>query len=333
MTTSGPARRNTRKDKSGLASWFSGLPGKKQKQAAKTVTIRVERSVKRRVLKLGKKGRKHASEAFESDKVSGRDIEITREVMQGIAGGPAKPVPVTAPPPGPVHEPETFTCVQCGARMPSGAERCPTCDSHYLNGISDEQLRDLEEAEGAAQNETLPDSVRMIERSKAPCIHFSAESGTVSYLQVDDDAPDISLECGHCGTEIEFDAERCPICGSKLENPRIGLAGLFAGMEFDDIGSEEMDCPVCGERVTVLDGKCPACQETIKPNGTEDSCEKIDPVIHTENVVFLHLDVSTGEVNFLQRLARNQGFEQATVQLDGIGTAGFDKDWKGLSRV
>jgi hypothetical protein len=38
-------------------------------------------------------------------------------------------------------------------------------------------------------------------------------------------------------------------------------------------------------------------------------------------------------VNFLQKLAKNQGFEQMTVQLEGIGRSGFDKDWKSLSRV
>ena len=48
----------------------------------------------------------------------------------------------------------------------------------------------------------------------------------------------------------------------------------------------------------------------------------------------MHLDVETGELNYLQRLAKRLGFEQMTVHLDGIGqSGGFEKDWKSLSRI
>jgi hypothetical protein len=103
-------------------------------------------------------------------------------------------------------------------------------------------------------------------------------------------------------------------------------------MEFGENDlEEELDCPHCGEHVSLAQGACPACHEKVEG---ADSAGKIEPVVHGDNVVFMHLDVETGELNYLQRLAKRLGFEQMTVHLDGIGqSGGFEKDWKSLSRI
>jgi len=330
MTGDEPAGSKAKRRDDGSTSWFAS---KKEEEPNQKVMIKVETRVKRKVLKLGKKGRRHASEAYESAKVTSKDMEITREVLESVASRPAAPAPAPSSPSYQSHEPKTFTCGQCGASVPVGASLCPKCECHYLNDISDEQLRDLESAEREVNEETLPDAGRMIGRTDAPCIHFDAMDGTVSYLQEDHDLPNISVLCINCDTEIEFETDRCPICGTKLDKPEGGLVGLFTGMEFDSDESMEMDCPFCGEHVVLANGTCPTCNEAVRPADVGSPAERIDPVIHMGNVVFLHLDVSTGEVNFLQKLAKNQGFEQMTVQLEGIGPSGFDKDWKSLSRV
>jgi ribosomal protein L40E len=330
MTVNEPARSKAKRREGGSTSWFAS---KKQVEPKPKEMERVERTVRRRVLKLGKKGRRHASEAYESAKVTSKDIEITREVMGGIGNGPSTPVPAPSPLSDQSNEPETFTCAQCGASVPVGASQCPKCDSRFLKDISDEQLRGLESAERDTREEVFPDADRVVGRKEAPFIHFDAEDGTVSYLQDDHDMPNVSVICSHCDTEIEFQADRCPICGTKLDKNESGLVGLFTGMEFDTDESTEMDCPFCGEHVVMVNGTCPSCNVAVRPADIGGPAERIDPVIHTGNVVFLHLDVSTGEVNFLQKLAKKQGFEQTTVQLEGIGHSGFDKDWKGLSRV
>jgi rubrerythrin len=314
----------------GRTSWFSG---KKKEEPERRTTIKVERTFNRRVLKLGKKGRHHGSEAYESAKVTTKDMEITREVLESIGSGPAAPAPAPSLRHDQSDEPETFVCAQCGASVPLGASACPKCECHYLADISDEQLQDLEKAEREVNENNLPETCRMIGRMEAPCIHFDAVDGKISYLQNDQDVPNISMVCSNCETEIEFDTDRCPICGEKLSKDEGGLVSLFTGMDFDNDESMEMDCPFCGEHVTLADGTCPSCNEIVRPDDADSPDERIDPVIHMGNVVFLHLDVSTGEVNFLQKLTKNQGFEQMSVQLEGIGHSGFDKDWKSLSRV
>jgi hypothetical protein len=55
--------------------------------------------------------------------------------------------------------------------------------------------------------------------------------------------------------------------------------------------------------------------------------------VRSENVVFLHLDVETGELNYLQKLAHRLGLGRVSVKLDGIGKGGFEESWSSLSRV
>jgi len=330
MTDDDPARSKVRRREDGSTSWFAR---RKEEEPKQKVTIEAQKSVKRRVLKPGKNGKRHTSETYDSSKVMSNDIEITREVKESIGSDPAAPAQVPSPQTDQPNEPETFICGQCGASVPMGASLCPKCHCRYLNDVSDEQLRDLESAEREVREDTLPDAGQMIGRMEAPCIHFDALDGTVSYLEEDHELQNVSVVCSGCETEIEFEADRCPVCGTKLDKAEGGLVGLFTGMEFDSDESMEMDCPFCGEHVVIANGTCPACNEAVRPANVGSPAERIDPVIHMGNIVFLHLDVSTGEVNFLQKLARNQGFEQKTVQLEGIGRSGFDKDWKSLSRV
>lgn len=312
------------------AAQTSGFARKHDEEPPKTATAKVEKNVRRRVLKLGKMARHHASEACEPENVAREEPEITREVIEGTERAPQDPV--TGPLP-PVKKPNTFVCCQCGAEVPVGSDKCPGCDSLIVNDVSDEQLRDLENAEREVREETLSDVGRMLGRTETPCVHFDAEEGTVSYLQDDNDIPNVSAVCSNCDTEVEIDVDLCPICGAKLEKHESGLVGLIDGTEFDKDDSPEMECPFCGEHVLLEEGRCPACKEMVHPADDSGPSERVESVIHMDNVVFLHLDVSTGEVNYLQRLARNRGYEQLTVKLDEIGRGGFEKDWKSLSRV
>ncbi len=300
-----------------VESLIGGHKPKEDKEPIKTITVREEKKI-RRVVKTGKMARKHGSEAFQAPAMTEKDIKITEQVMEGIA--PSAPAPFKSE--------KTFACIECGAMIPTSADRCPSCHSLYLKDVSDEDIEEVETAEEALDQE----ADEFLATGATPCIHFDAETGTISYLENDDSDPDFMLECSHCGTAVQFNTDKCPICGTKLEMSDTGIVGLFADMEFAKADSREgLDCPLCGEHVSLMEGKCPACGEKVEG---ADAAEKIDPVIHGENVVFLHLDVATGELNYFQKLAKRLGFEQMTVHLDGIGRCGgFEHDWKSLSRI
>jgi uncharacterized protein with PIN domain len=315
----GPGSKKHKESSKEGASLFGRL--KKEPDDVQFVTVKEEKMHLRRVMKVKPRSIKHASEAMRGPAITERDIEITEKVIDGVTPTDREV---------PRAEPGSFNCLQCGSPISLGADRCPRCNSKYLE-ISDEALKELESAELDLEDESGEGEV--VDKEGAPCIHFDAETGTVSYLEDDDRAPDFVLECSHCGTEVQFDTDRCPICGTLLESSDRGLVSLFSDMKFDELKEDEMDCPLCGEHVTLTNGKCPACSEIIQGWDLKDPSARVDPVIHNDNVVFMHLDVETGELNYLQRLAKKLGFEQLTVQLDCINKPGFEQDWKSLSRI
>ncbi len=288
------------------------------------VTVTEGKKRVKRVVKAKPMSREHMSESMETPRVSDEDIKITAAVMQGIGSSPGRQAPSKAVEP-------VFTCFECGTAVPVNADRCPRCNTLYVRDVGKEDIDALD----SIDDEFAANTDEVISKGEIPCMHFNAESGTINYLETDTKAPDFEVECSHCGTLIGFDADRCPICGTKFESSDTGLVNLFSNMEFDKGCTGNIACPLCGENVELSGGRCPACGETVCEDNPRDPDRNVEPVIHNENVVFLHLDVESGEVNYLQRPARKLGFEQLTVKLDGIGKGGFDReiDWKSLSRI
>ena len=316
---------NDKRPLSKLESLFGKLrPKTEEEPEPEMVTVKEEKKRVKRVVKPKPMSRQHLSESFNTPAITKEDIAITESVMRGVAPSVATPI----------HENDSepsFACLECGAQVPISAERCPTCNTLYVRDLTEEQLIELESTE----DETQADEGDVLSKEDVPCIHFNPESGTISYLENDTRRPDFEVECSKCGTLIGFDTDRCPICGTKFEVVDTGIVGLFAHMEFDNDCAGEMDCPLCGERIVPVNGMCPSCKEMVHEDDPQDPDINVEPVIRNENVVFMHLDVESGEVNYLQRLARRLGFEQLTVKLDGIGRGGFEHetDWKSLSRI
>lgn len=212
------------------------------------------------------------------------------------------------------HAAKAFKCVQCGTTVPAGSQRCPWCRVLYIQGVRDEDLRQLEMAE----EESAGDRVDMLGRMCSPVVDFDVDMGVVNYLDADPAGAEPALECPHCGAVVQLHTEKCPICDTALEGGDTGLAGLYADMDFDSDPLTEVDCPFCGEHVNLRAGVCPACGTAIEVAGPKDDAEKVSPVVKSGNVIFLHLDVETGELDYLQRLADRLGFERVCVTLDGM---------------
>jgi hypothetical protein len=161
-------------------------------------------------------------------------------------------------------------------------------------------------------------------REFVPSVSFDAETGRIS-RHVDTQEPDEGKECFKCGTTLEFDAIRCPMCGTKFDEGDWGLVSLLGDQCFELLSSEEFDCPQCGERVRCSDGACPGCGTSIRSPPREEGTEKLSPVVKGENVVFLHLDVESGEVEYLRKSVKSRGFEHMAVYLpreDSNGCSG-----------
>jgi len=86
---------------------------------------------------------------------------------------------------------------------------------------------------------------------------------------------EFAVECKGCGTMIGFFTDRCPMCGKKFSARELDLVGLFKNTRF----------------------------------GGSQSKDKLKPVISEDNVLFVHLDVQSGKVDFVQGIGGSFAFK------------------------
>jgi len=316
-----PVKKDRKKDQTSIFGVVKGKVEAEPPKTTKTVTVREEKKHLRRVIKPKPMSRKHMAESLEAPKISEKDLRITEQVLESVITAPTAPKDMTAK--------RSFACMQCGTQVPIGAERCPRCNVRYLTDIPDDAMDDIAEDD----SELAAGFDEFLKQEGSPVIHFDAETGIMSVLESDDSEADFAFECSHCGTLVALDVDRCPICGTKLELGDTGIVGLFSDMEFDSSAESDFGCPFCGEVITPQKGRCPKCGELFVSDDPRDPTRKVKPVVIGENVVFMHLDVVTGELNYLQRLADKFNLEHMSVALEGIGSSSFDQDWKGISRI
>jgi len=157
-------------------------------------------------------------------------------------------------------------------------------------------------------------------RSFMHFFHFDAQTGRVTYLDDEKSSLGEVCECHKCGTALQYETDRCPVCGARFDEGDTGIVGLLADRGLDWEACAELDCPQCGEHVTLVGGKCPACGTVLLSDDTGQEDAPRSSLVSAENVIFVHLDVESGEMEYLQRLHKNRGFEHMAVRLDGAGS-------------
>lgn len=152
--------------------------------------------------------------------------------------------------------------------------------------------------------------------------HFDAQTGKVVYIDDEKNTLDAVCECHKCGTVMQFEADRCPVCGTRFDEGDAGIVALLGKEGLDWCTTPEMDCPQCGEHVKLVKGTCPECEASIITSDRSGGDERLDRLVSAENVVFVHLDVESGEIEYLQRLGGNRGFGHKAVQIQDSGSDG-----------
>lgn len=221
----------------------------------------------------------------------------------------------------------SFPCYQCGAEVSIDSDRCPKCRSFYIKGLKQEDIDELVKAE------------RMCEEPQTDFVQAHGPSvvqidGDIELMNLLDDGrfePGFVSECSHCGTVVELTTSSCPMCGTHLEHVSVCLVDVFADMEFDPEPSQDADCPYCGEHVTLLSGDCPSCGKAVGMKDRRDPDLKVRPLLKARDVVFLHMDIETGEVRVLKRDPARHRYDHVSVHLNGAGSDP-GKGKPGLSR-
>lgn len=223
----------------------------------------------------------------------------------------------------------SFTCFQCGAQVPFDTDRCPQCRSFYVKDVRDEEIDELLRAESTGES-ALGD---FVDAHGSSMVHFDTEIGLMHLLEDDRTDPGFVSECSRCGTVVELDTDRCPMCGATLTLEDHGLVRIFKDMDIAPGPVEEADCPYCGEHVTLESGHCPVCDKILDVrDGGRDPLLKVCPVLLADNVVFMHLDIGTGEIDILQRGLGRPRYHQMSLLLDWAGNGDQGADRKAPSR-
>lgn len=317
------------------SSIFDRLRSKSMDQR-EMVSLRVEKKPLVRIVEAKPKAIRHMSESIGEDSLSEDGLRITEAVVEGVASAPERAKRAetrsATPAPKPVR---AFSCLACGAPMPVDSHTCPRCHAKYLLDLLPQSVADLEYAEStlAGSRDYGEDDGEDLGFDEFPVIYFDAEGGVMNYLEHKGGESDFVLECINCNTLIQLDIDRCPLCGHPLEVSDVGLLNLIQGSDFDEGCPSELECPHCGEHVTLRDGCCPACESVIVDLSPGSPGKKVVPLIKAENVVFIHIDLETGDLNFLQKHLNRVAIEHASIQLDGIGNDGVNEDWRSQSRT
>jgi RNA polymerase subunit RPABC4/transcription elongation factor Spt4 len=222
----------------------------------------------------------------------------------------------------------SFKCFQCGAQVGYDSDRCPGCKSFYVKDVRPEDVDELLRAE--QERDGGVDEIMRVHG--APTVRVEGEFSLMRLLEDERTDPGFVTECRRCGTVIELDTDRCPMCGAPLGQDDEGLVGVFKDMEFDPSPFEEADCPFCGEHVRLALGSCPECGRALDTRDDGDPNLKVLPLLKADNVVFVHLDIETGEIDILQRNAARHRYDQASMFLDLAENGGHGRTKPGLSR-
>jgi len=107
-----------------------------------------------------------------------------------------------------------------------------------------------------------------------------------------------------------------PPAEPSRENPDDeGLVGLMIGLKFDRDNDQRLNCPSCGEEVTIDKGQCPNCHEIVRARDPHAFEARVFPIIEAKRVVYVHLDVSTGEMRFVRK-TEHEKVEMQEIRLD-----------------
>ncbi|UCE91462.1 MAG: hypothetical protein JSV90_08695 [Methanobacteriota archaeon] len=314
----------------GMGSMLGLLRQKKEKEP-RMVAVREQKKTLLRVVKAKPKSVEHRADTLRRTAVSEQEMKITEDVVKRAVSSDDRPT-TKARTASRRTAADTFECPECGAHIPRHSEMCPVCHIKYLRDVCPDALEELDRAMSNTSR-VLSDLIEIHEVDSLPVLHFDTVEGVMNFLEEDSAEAEFVLECPRCNAVVQLDVDKCPICNTMLESSDIGILSLLRGMDFDCSDMSELSCPHCGEHVSLVDGTCPGCSsQIVDPEGSGDE-KKLVPIVGSDNIVFVHIDLERGDLNYVQKHAAPVAFDHASIQLEQIGSDGFDQKWKGLSRI
>ncbi len=213
---------------------------------------------------------------------------------------------------------DTIQCPKCGISISKNVDECPVCGAKLeeknqeMDGEEESILNALKQISGVGGYKA-----KNIVKSGISDFNKLEDADLESFLSVkgigeataqdiveaieDSTQKDGSLYlCGECGAFVSADADRCPTCGTKMEDEVEEEGEIEAETEIqegveDDIEEEEGSlylCDNCGSFISESADECPYCgysleiedeiEEEFDEDLEEDLEEELEPEIETD---------------------------------------------------
>jgi len=219
------------------------------------------------------------------------------------------------------RDPGTFRCLNCGRIGREGMDRCEECGTRYIWGDFEVPLDDSEASVG---NDKMEDFEPIVEQKAVDCGYFDVASGKVAFTGPSCANKYELSECQNCATMIEVPVRSCPLCGGNTKKIVGGLGAVLSGaLAWGSMNGEsrtKVFCQSCGEIVAARNGKCELCGGNLIPQSESLSNPILRPM-SAESVVFVHLNVESGEMSYLSEGERAASSDAVKDAPEGAGSA------------
>ena len=200
------------------------------------------------------------------------------------------------------EQPLMFRCLRCATQVPKDSDVCPKCGTRYLRAGIPKEAEEAEIDAELAIEDDLEDMSPLFEQTDLGCGYFDVDHGIVTYLEPRRGGKDAVFECLNCKTLVEFQTDRCPFCHEPLKKIQDGIVeiatGVIVGDDLDLEISRDVFCPICGDLLALDGGRCIVCDTQLVIPECEES-SMLSPVVSSNNLIFLHLNVPNGAINYL----------------------------------
>jgi RNA polymerase subunit RPABC4/transcription elongation factor Spt4 len=200
------------------------------------------------------------------------------------------------------ERPSIFRCLKCATQIPNGSDTCPKCGTKYLKDGIPKEAEEAEIDAELALEDDFEDLSPLFEQDDLGCGYFDVDHGIVAYIEPRRGSKDAIFECLNCRTILEFEADRCPFCHEQLKKIEDGIVeiatGVIVGDDLDMEVSKDVFCPICGDLLALEGGRCIVCDTQLVVPENEGS-SMLSPVVPSNNLIFLHLSVPNGAINYL----------------------------------
>ena len=185
-------------------------------------------------------------------------------------------------------------CLNCSASINYGDERCSECGTRYVWEDILDFLSQTIGMEGNGADGIEP----LFDQGGVECGYFDVKNGVVAYVGRPK-AGDGPLECTRCGTILEIELTRCPLCGGTTKRMVSGIAKIITGLipNADEVSDSMDEIPLGRDS----DGEEYSPFEYLHGHDTIDDSRPILPSLPSEKGFFVHLNVESGEIDYLTR--------------------------------